>query len=171
MDDYDYEPDEAQLAELLRRWDKPDPIAALERGGTAVHEAAHAVAAAICGVQWTSARLLDRPVMLGYRAWVRIPVIDSDADKAFIYWVGCWAEARWLGIPLEEAQRTSGGIDNRVVGAYWTAGGREGPDRWVAAMEPAWSEVLSFARKLANHGVVFAGGSACLVEHDLAALI
>lgn len=121
---------------------------------TAYHEAGHAIAAALCGEQWTSASIHADGG--GFTA-IQFRPATHQANRAFISWAGPWAEARYvMGETAQDLVRfvlESGGgrEDMEDIEKYWkdsTLAPHETEDQWGGELELAWWIIDDMARQL-----------------------
>lgn len=146
-----------------------------ERWRVAYHEAGHAIAAALCGVQWTEARANPNPDntfrtaglypdhytpedigRASLAGWVEGETIEEAASEAFVAWAGQYAETR-SGY-AESLARTEAGAESDwgKVWTYWNDPAHtphQTEDDWEAALDAAWPHVEAMARELAVHGI------------------
>lgn len=129
----------------------------------AFHEAGHAVALALCGEQWTSARV-DRPAP-EFNGWVKHASVGNPANAAFVAWAGSYAEARsvyerddpLLWTYVRAAQEEGGRGDMQACLRYWGTP-HEPVEQWAAELEVAWPQIRRLAARLEAHGVVYTEG-------------
>lgn len=120
----------------------------------AYHEAGHAIAAALCGVQWTHATVVPSGQVNGYVAHEEI---EDPHTLAFVAWAGIWAEAYWLDCDLLPLTITSGANDMETVEAYWNDSLEpESEDDWEGHMRVAWGAVEDLAERLFEERMISA---------------
>jgi hypothetical protein len=130
----------------------------MDRRATAYHEAAHAIAAALCAVQWYTARIFDDDPDLDGRV-THEPIRDPES-RAFIAWAGAYGEARaryprddpFLRERVHEARAAHGFSDEMIMNCYDHTPADHA--RWAAALERAWPEVRKLAVELLRDGMV-----------------
>ncbi len=140
---------------------------------TAYHEAGHAVAAALCGEQWTSVRIMPTEpdpralhTLLGEMRDVS-RAYTPPANDAFICWAGAWAEARGTDGDLRTAQDEHASSDMERAAAYR---GNETEDQWAAELESAWPQIEILAEQLVSEGTVYTRDGE-RIERDLDELV
>lgn len=140
----------------------------------AYHEAGHAIAAALCGSQWTKATIEPAWGLLGFVACS--DGFDHEANEAFFKWAGSYAQARGLlrdqdwPDPTDKACERQDLMENRLwshvarversvgssedmktVNSYFDDGRLatlETKDQWASELNLAWSQVCSLAARL-----------------------
>jgi hypothetical protein len=136
----------------------------------AYHEAGHAVAAVLCAVGWTEARLFDDDSMeshemglAGRTKYVAEHYYDTTpANQAFIAWAGSWAQARYLSPDdpwrdLAGLHDTTSAGDMEDVYAYWNDPANaplQSDEQWAREMDWAWPAVVPLAERLMRRRVV-----------------
>lgn len=125
----------------------------VERVGTCVHEAGHAVAAVLLGGHIVRA-VVGSGASFGARGFVTHDNVADHHDRAVAY-AGPYAEARWKfgpGVQLHQVQQVltaSGRRDNQVL---WDQAGGLPRDQVEPLLNRCWSALLSVAKQLYNEG-------------------
>lgn len=132
----------------------------------AFHEAGHAIAAALCATQWTSARIVPGSVGLGCVLGDPTP---EPVNRTFVAWAGLYAEARscceaddprlWWNVSA--AQDEHGYSDMPPCWRYWVdpaEAPHETPQGWAAEIELAWPQVELLAKRLLRELTVYSVG-------------
>lgn len=111
-----------------------------------VHEAGHLVAATLRGVVWDYATIVPVASVAGHVAFRPDAAYQDEANQAFIYWAGPYAQAKTTNAPLDLILRSeSSASDREVFGPYRSPAN----DRlWAAELDSAWGQVQECAARL-----------------------
>lgn len=111
-----------------------------------MHEAGHLVAATMRGVSWDYATIVPVSSYAGHVSFRPDDAYLDEANQAFIYWAGPYAQAKCTNTPLDVVLRSeSSSFDREVFGPFRSPAN----DRlWAEELDAAWDQVRDCAARL-----------------------